>query len=76
MCYLFCSLLMLLLDTQEKQRQLEDINQKVDGMHMVEQWQLVQTSYERVIAWQQVGLLCSPAENLILVPLFFNMCTA
>lgn len=50
---------MLLLDTQEKQRQLEDINQKVDGMHMVEQWQLVQTSYHRVIAWQQVNLLHS-----------------
>ena len=51
---------------QEKQKQLEEINQKVDGMHMVEQWQLVQASYHKVIAWQQVGWLYAPAHNTIL----------
>lgn len=42
-------------DLQEKQKQLEEVNQKVESMHMVEQWQLVHTSYRRVIAWQQVA---------------------
>lgn len=42
------------LDVQEKQKQLEEVNQKVESMHMVERWQLVQASYYRVIAWQQV----------------------
>lgn len=43
------------LNLQEKQKQLEEVNQKVESMHMVEQWQLVQASYHRVIAWQQVA---------------------
>ena len=57
---------------QEKQAQLEEVNQKVDSLQMVEQWQSVQESYNRVIAWQNVG---SPAASNVHDKLVADVCS-
>ena len=53
---------------QEKREALKEITQKVDFMQQVEQWQVLQDVYGKVIAWQQVRT-AAPLSHWLLTPL-------
>ena len=59
---------------QEKQAQLDEISQKVDSLQMVEQWQRVQESYNRVIVWQTVRLSTSATCIISMVACLTHKC--
>ena len=51
---------------QEKRSELNELNQKVDGMQQVEQWQVLQDVYGKLIAWETVQCFASACMQQLL----------